>query len=394
MPARVRVDGAEITALPPARRDIGMVFQNYALFPASHRAGNVAFPLEMRNVGARRDRAARGARRWRWSSSRATRRGCPGSSRAASSSAWRWPAPSSSIRACCCSTSRSARSTASCARPCSSRSAACSAGSGLTTIFITHDQEEALVLSDRIAVMNKGTIQQIATTTEIYERPANDFVADFVGESNIFHGTLTEPGVGHAVGRPAAAGERRARGGVGERPVGVLMRPERFAASGANTLRRRGARGGLSRRLVQASAGLHRRARTARPPARARPAAGCRPDASRSASTRTRSMCSKLGARHSSGASVMTYERHWSRRARRAMSTIASGRRCRRSSSCSPSSSFRSCACWASASRRARSTGTPRRWARGSTCRCSGTPSRSRCWSPASACCWAIRWAS
>src|SRR6202011_1639992 len=66
---------------------------------------------------------------------------------------------------------------------------------GLTTIFITHDQEEALVLSDRIAVMNKGTIQQIASTTEIYERPATDFVADFLGESNILHGTLTEPGV-------------------------------------------------------------------------------------------------------------------------------------------------------------------------------------------------------
>ena len=65
---------------------------------------------------------------------------------------------------------------------------------GLTTIFITHDQEEALVLSDRIAVMNHGTIQQVATTTEIYERPANDFVADFVGESNIFHGTVSAPG--------------------------------------------------------------------------------------------------------------------------------------------------------------------------------------------------------
>ena len=65
---------------------------------------------------------------------------------------------------------------------------------GLTTIFITHDQEEALVLSDRIAVMNKGAIQQVASTTEIYERPANDFVADFVGESNIFHGTVTEVG--------------------------------------------------------------------------------------------------------------------------------------------------------------------------------------------------------
>src|SRR5207237_6637646 len=49
---------------------------------------------------------------------------------------------------------------------------------GLTTLFITHDQEEALVLSDRIAVMNKGRIEQVATTTEMYERPANAFVAD------------------------------------------------------------------------------------------------------------------------------------------------------------------------------------------------------------------------
>ena len=202
MPERCRVDGVEITALPPARRDIGMVFQNYALFPHLTVKGNVAFPLEMRNV-ARAEIERRVAMPWRWSSSRATKRGCRGSSRAASSSAWRWRAPSSSTRACCCSTSRSARSTASCARPCSSKCAACSAGSGSTTIFITHDQEEALVLSDRIAVMNKGTIQQIATTTEIYERPANDFVADFVGESNIFHGTLTEPGV--VTLRPAGA---------------------------------------------------------------------------------------------------------------------------------------------------------------------------------------------
>src|SRR6202000_2141284 len=102
---------------------------------------------------------------------------------------------------------------------------------GLTTIFITHDQEEALVLSDRIAVMDKGTIQQIASTTEIYERPANDFVADFVGESNIFHGTLTEPGY------VSLEGGRRVQINSGSLPVGkrlgVLMRPERFGG-GAN----------------------------------------------------------------------------------------------------------------------------------------------------------------
>ena len=106
---------------------------------------------------------------------------------------------------------------------------------GLTTIFITHDQEEALVLSDRIAVMNKGTIQQIATTTEIYERPANDFVADFVGESNIFHGTMNASGSAPGAvtldgGRVVMVSSNKPAG----TKVGVLMRPERFAASGAN----------------------------------------------------------------------------------------------------------------------------------------------------------------
>jgi putative spermidine/putrescine transport system ATP-binding protein len=103
---------------------------------------------------------------------------------------------------------------------------------GLTTIFITHDQEEALVLSDRIAVMNKGAIEQVASTNEIYERPANDFVADFVGESNIFHGTVTEVGsVNLESGRRLLT---RHNAPVGKR-VGVLMRPERFGRGGANS---------------------------------------------------------------------------------------------------------------------------------------------------------------
>ena len=102
---------------------------------------------------------------------------------------------------------------------------------GLTTIFITHDQEEALVLSDRIAVMNHGTIQQVATTTEIYERPANDFVADFVGESNIFHGTVSAPGT---VTLDNGRTLKVASSLPGGRKVGVLMRPERFSPVGTN----------------------------------------------------------------------------------------------------------------------------------------------------------------
>ena len=62
----------------------------------------------------------------------------------------------------------------------------------ITFIFVTHDQEEALTMSDRIAVMNKGVIQQIGTPHHIYSRPANVFVATFIGHSNLFHATLSK----------------------------------------------------------------------------------------------------------------------------------------------------------------------------------------------------------
>jgi spermidine/putrescine transport system ATP-binding protein len=61
---------------------------------------------------------------------------------------------------------------------------------GITFIYVTHDQEEALTMSDRIAVMSKGKVQQMGTPVEIYERPANKFVADFIGESNFFEGKV------------------------------------------------------------------------------------------------------------------------------------------------------------------------------------------------------------
>jgi spermidine/putrescine transport system ATP-binding protein len=63
---------------------------------------------------------------------------------------------------------------------------------GITFIFVTHDQEEALTMADRIAVMNEGTVQQVGSPTEIYEAPNNRFVADFIGETNFIEGTLVE----------------------------------------------------------------------------------------------------------------------------------------------------------------------------------------------------------
>ena len=63
---------------------------------------------------------------------------------------------------------------------------------GITTVYVTHDQEEALAISDRIAVINHGVIQQIGTPHHIYSRPANVFVATFIGHSNLFHATLSK----------------------------------------------------------------------------------------------------------------------------------------------------------------------------------------------------------
>jgi len=99
---------------------------------------------------------------------------------------------------------------------------------GLTTIFITHDQDEALVMSDRIAVMNFGRIEQLGTPTEVYDRPATAFAAGFVGESNVYPGAV------------AAGGQVRLDNGLvldaaaalppGTR-IGAMIRPERLDAA-------------------------------------------------------------------------------------------------------------------------------------------------------------------
>jgi putative spermidine/putrescine transport system ATP-binding protein len=226
----VRLGGAEITSLPAARRDIGMVFQNYALFPHLTVKGNVAFPLEMRNVAkaeidkrvtealamvelegyeARLPRQLSGGQQQRVALARAI---------VFNPRLLLLDEPFGAL-------DRKLRETMQLEVRRLQRRL------GVTTIFITHDQEEALILSDRIAVMHRGAVQQIATTTEIYERPANDFVADFVGESNIFHGTLSAPGTVTLLRGGTLAVRSDKPVGAG---VGVLMRPERFGPSGAN----------------------------------------------------------------------------------------------------------------------------------------------------------------
>ena len=94
---------------------------------------------------------------------------------------------------------------------------------GITFVYVTHDQEEALSMSDTIAVMDSGRIQQIGTPVMIYNEPVNSFVADFIGESNILYGIMKEDYVAHFAGRDFRCLDR---GYNNNEPVVVVVRPE------------------------------------------------------------------------------------------------------------------------------------------------------------------------
>jgi putative spermidine/putrescine transport system ATP-binding protein len=115
---------------------------------------------------------------------------------------------------------------------------------GITTVYVTHDQAEALTMSDRIAVFHQGRIQQIAAPQMLYESPANLFVASFVGENNRFTGEIVESGGGHCVASIEGArirGRSTAQIAIASR-VTISVRPERISvvtnagADGENTL--------------------------------------------------------------------------------------------------------------------------------------------------------------
>jgi putrescine transport system ATP-binding protein len=109
---------------------------------------------------------------------------------------------------------------------------------GITFVFVTHDQDEAMALSTRIAVMNRGQVVQVGTPSEIYEFPQNRFVADFIGTTNLFEGTVDEGAIpGHVVVKSAEAGcslivDDPGRFGSGQR-VWVSLRPEKIRLSKA-----------------------------------------------------------------------------------------------------------------------------------------------------------------
>src|SRR6266852_335194 len=190
---RLVIDGRDETDNPADKRDIGVVFQNYALFPHLTVRENVAFPLQMRRTPARevRDRVEATLAMVGLSdfAKRFPRELSGGQQqRVALARCFVYQPSLILMDESLSALDKKLRDSMRIEIKRLHRE------TGATIIFVTHDQEEALALADRICLMNDGRIEQLGKPEDIYERPANTFVADFIGASNLIYGTIAADG--------------------------------------------------------------------------------------------------------------------------------------------------------------------------------------------------------
>ena len=224
---RISVGGSRVDELPPHRRNIGVVFQNYALFPHMTVAENIGFPLRMRGV-SRSERQKRVAaildmvELSRQTDFRPGQLSGGQQQRVALARALVFEPRVVLMDEPLGALDKRLREQMQLdIRELHRRL-------GLTIAFVTHDQSEALTMSDRIAVFNQGRIEQIGTPQDIYDRPETGFVADFIGEANVLTGTVTACDDSGATVRLAGGLEIRvaAARAVGQE-VTLVVRPER-----------------------------------------------------------------------------------------------------------------------------------------------------------------------
>jgi len=246
----IEIDGTDMGHVPPYQRDVGMIFQNYALFPHMTAAENIAFPLEMRRVGRpeirRRVAEALALVKLDGFGDRYPRQLSGGQQqRIAFARAVVFNPRLLLMDEPLGALDKKLREALQLEVMHISRQL------GATVIYVTHDQEEALVMSDRIAIFSKGRIEQVGRGDDLYDRPVSLFVADFIGESNILRGRFERDGDGgwltqdNSRLRVGAAQAERAALASGT-PAALVVRPERLrivgvddagaAAAGANTV--------------------------------------------------------------------------------------------------------------------------------------------------------------
>jgi len=231
---RIFLGGREITYLPPYRRNTGFVFQSYALFPHLSVFENVAFGLEMRRLGPSEIKAkvedalrlvrldALGERMPRQLSGGQQQRVALARALVVAPEILLLDEPLSNLDA------KLRQEVRVEIRELQKRL-------GLTTVMVTHDQEEALTMADRLVVMNEGRVQQIGTQRDLYDCPQNRFVAGFIGRINFFDGAVTASGrFRSAGGLDIAFGN-----GLPERRL-LAVRPEKLRIGGEASNRFRG----------------------------------------------------------------------------------------------------------------------------------------------------------
>ena len=225
----VEVAGRRLNGIPPHKRNIGMVFQNYALFPHMTVGENVAFPLRQRGVGKdevrrrvaealkvveltglerRRPAALSGGQQQRVALARAI---------VFQPQILLMDEPLAAL-------DKRLR------EQLQVELKNIHAELGITFVFVTHDQEEALAMSDRIALLRNGRIEQVGSVDEIYERPVTPYAADFIGESNLFEGVFSQRG--DAAELAAPEGVLRTPGAAalsGASAATLLVRPEKLS---------------------------------------------------------------------------------------------------------------------------------------------------------------------
>ncbi len=234
---QILLEGYDIVRLPPFKRPVNTVFQSYALFPHMTVAQNIGFGLEMQgwdkpriatrvgemlelvqmgSLGDRRPTQLSGGQQQRVALARAL---------ANQPKVLLLDEPLSALdfklrKEMQIELKRLQRET------------------GITFVFVTHDQEEALTMSDRVAVMSDGEVQQAGSPEQIYERPVNRFVADFIGETNFLQAEVESEGERYRLpGGAVLSGQDPHRHAAGER-VTLALRPERveLEAAGAEGL--------------------------------------------------------------------------------------------------------------------------------------------------------------
>ena len=241
----ILLDGTSINNIPPHKRGIGMVFQNYALFPHMTVAENLAFPLEVRKIGksdreAKVKRALDMVQMGEFGGRRPAQLSGGQQQRVALARALVFEPELVLMDEPLGALDKQLR------EHMQFEITRLAHDLGITTVYVTHDQTEALTMSDRVAVFNDGRIQQLAPPDALYEAPENSFVAQFIGENNTMMGTidkiegdrcevrLDDGGIIDA--QPVNVTEVGQRTRVSIRPERVEINPARLGAD-AHTLK-------------------------------------------------------------------------------------------------------------------------------------------------------------